>query len=152
MSDQYIDLAKPKSRACIFFFSLQTSRAQHLALARTRTQVIRLGAQCSDHWTTEQSCDIGVPAVQLTTHVKRSTLYGRTVVRLYIQIFSAWWVTTTILYNYGAYALRAPLLVVPYCATIFFKKWISFYLLLFFWYNRIPSEHLNILGLLWGLY
>ena len=37
----------------------------------------------------------------LTTHVKSSTLYGRTVVRSYIQIFSAWWVTT-ILYDYGA--------------------------------------------------
>ena len=40
-------------------------------------------------------------AVQLTTHVKSSTLYGRTVVRLYIQIFSACWVTN-ILHNYGA--------------------------------------------------
>ena len=42
-----------------------------------------------------------MPAVQLTMHVKSSTLYGRTVVQSYIQIFSAWWVTT-ILYNYGA--------------------------------------------------
>ena len=48
--------------------------------ARTRTRVVRLGAQCTDHWTTEQSCGVGVPAVQLTTHVKSSTLYGRTVV------------------------------------------------------------------------
>ena len=35
---------------------------------------------------------------QLTTHVKSSTLYGRTVVH---PNFLAWWVTT-ILYNYGA--------------------------------------------------
>ena len=65
-----------------------------------------------------------MPAVQLTTHVKSSILYGhtvirsyghtvirsyghtvirsygRTVVRSHIQIFSVWWVTT-ILYNYG---------------------------------------------------
>ena len=34
--------------------------------------------QCTDHWTTGQSCGVGVPAVQLTTHVKSSTLYGRT--------------------------------------------------------------------------
>ena len=44
----------------------------------TRTRVVRLGAQCTDHWTTEQSRGVGVPAVQLTTHVKSSTLYGRT--------------------------------------------------------------------------
>ena len=43
-------------------------------------RVVRLGAQCTDHWTTEQSRGVGVPAVQLTTHVKSSTLYGRTVV------------------------------------------------------------------------
>ena len=44
-----------------------------------------------------------VPAVQLAVHAKSSTLYGRTVVRWYNQIFSAWWVTiTTILYSYGA--------------------------------------------------
>ena len=48
-----------------------------------REQVVRLGAQCTDYWTTEQSRGIGVPAVQLTTHVKSSTLYGRTVVRSY---------------------------------------------------------------------
>ena len=53
---------------------------QNRAPARTRTQVIRLGAQCTDHWTTEQSRGVGVPAVQLTTHVKSSTMYGRTVV------------------------------------------------------------------------
>ena len=35
------------------------------------------------YWTTEQSRGVGVPAVQLTTHVKSSTLYGRTVVRSY---------------------------------------------------------------------
>ena len=76
---QYIDLAKPKSRAHIFFFP-HISRAQRLASARTRTRVIQLGAQCTDHWTTEQSREVGVPMVQLTRHVKSSTLYGRTVV------------------------------------------------------------------------
>ena len=83
------------------FFSLHVSRAQRLAPARTRTQLVQLRAQCTDHWTTGQSCGVGLPAVQLTTHVKSSTLCGHTVVWLYIQIFSAWWVTT-ILYNYGA--------------------------------------------------
>ena len=39
--------------------------------------------------TTGQGCGIGVPAVQLTMHVKSSTLYGRMVVWSYIQIFSA---------------------------------------------------------------
>ena len=75
---QCIDLAKPKSGACIF--SPHVSRAQCLALARTRTQVVRLRAQCTDHWTTGQSCGVDVPAVHLTTHVKSSTLYGRMVV------------------------------------------------------------------------
>ena len=73
---QYIDLAKPKRGARIFF--PRVSRAQRLAQARTRTRVVRLGAQCTDHWTTEQSRGVGVPAVQSTTHVKSSTLYGRT--------------------------------------------------------------------------
>ena len=77
-----MDLAKPKSGACIFF-PPHVSRAQRLAPARTRTRVIRLRAQCTDHWTTEQSCGIGMPAVQLTTRVKSSTLYGHTVVQLY---------------------------------------------------------------------
>ena len=54
------------------------SRTQRLAPARTRTRVVRLEAQCTDHWTTGQSRGVGVPAVQLTTHVKSSTLYGRT--------------------------------------------------------------------------
>ena len=40
-------------------------------------------AQRTDHWTTEQSRGVDVPAVQLTTRVKSSTLYGRTVVRSY---------------------------------------------------------------------
>ena len=39
--------------------------------------------QCTDHWTTEQSCGVGVPTVQLTMHIKSSTLYGRTVVQSY---------------------------------------------------------------------
>ena len=55
--------------------------AQRLAPARTRTRVVRLGAQCTDHWTTGQSRGVGVPTVQLTTHVKSSTLYGRTAVQ-----------------------------------------------------------------------
>ena len=76
----YIDLAKPKNGARIFFFP-HVSRAQRLALARTRTRIVRLGAQCTDHWTTGQSRGVGVPAVQLNTHVKSSTLYGRTVVQ-----------------------------------------------------------------------
>ena len=42
-----------------------------------------------------------VPVVQLAAHAKSSTLYGRTVVRSYNQIFSACWVTT-ISYSYGA--------------------------------------------------
>ena len=71
--------------ALIYRFSLAKKRSSHflfpaqrLASARTRTRVVRLGAQCTDHWTTEQSRGVGVPAVQLTTHVKSSTLYGRT--------------------------------------------------------------------------
>ena len=83
-----IDLAKPKSGTRTFFL-LHVSRAQCLALARTRTWVVQLGAQCTDHWTTEQNHGIGMPAVQLTMHVKSSTLYGRTVMRSYIQIFLA---------------------------------------------------------------
>ena len=71
-----MDLAKPKSGARIFF----SRTSQRLAPARTSPRVVRLGAQCTDHWTTEQSRGIGVPAVHLTAHVKRSTLYGRTVV------------------------------------------------------------------------
>ena len=67
----------------LHFFFPHVSRAQHLTLARTRTQVVQLGAQCTDHWTTGQSRGIGVPAVHLTTHVKSSTLYGCTVIRLY---------------------------------------------------------------------
>ena len=59
------------------FFFPHVSRAQRLAPARTRTQVVPLGAQCTDHWATGQSRGVGVPAVQLTTHVKSSTLYGR---------------------------------------------------------------------------
>ena len=60
------------------FFPPHVSRAQRLAPVRTRTRVAQLAAQCTDHWTTGQSRGVGVPAVQLTTHVKSSTLYGRT--------------------------------------------------------------------------
>ena len=62
-------------KAELAFFFPHVSRAQRLA--RTRNRVVRLGAQCTDHWTTGQSRGVGVPAVQLTTHVKSSTLYGR---------------------------------------------------------------------------
>ena len=71
---------QPSLKVKLAFSFPHVSRAQRLAPARTRTRVVRLGAQCTDHWTTEQSCGVGVPAVQLTTHVKSSTLYGRTVV------------------------------------------------------------------------
>ena len=81
--------SQPSLKAELAFFFPHVSRAQRLAPARTRTRVVRLGAQCIDHWTTEQNRGVGVPAVQLTTHVKGSTLYGRTVVPSYIQIFSA---------------------------------------------------------------
>ena len=53
--------------------------AQRLAPAGTRTRVVRLGAQCTDHWTTEQSRGVGVPAVQLTTHVMDQIEGGRLV-------------------------------------------------------------------------
>ena len=52
------------------FFPPHVSRAQRLAPVRTTTRVVGLGAQCADHWTTEQSRGVGVPAVQLTTHIK----------------------------------------------------------------------------------
>ena len=77
MKFKYIDLAKPKSGARIFFPARLKGTTP--CPARTRTPVVRLGAQCTDHWTTGQSRGVGVPAVQLTTHVKSSTLYGRTV-------------------------------------------------------------------------
>ena len=71
--------SQPSLKAELAFFFPHVSRAQRLAPARTRTRVVRLGAQCIDHWTTEQNRGVGVPAVQWTTHVKSSTLYGRTV-------------------------------------------------------------------------
>ena len=66
--------SQPSKRSSHFFFLL-VPRAQHLASARTRTRIVQLRAQCTDHWTTGQSCSIGMPAVQLITHVKSSTLY-----------------------------------------------------------------------------
>ena len=66
------------------FFFPQISRAQHLAPTRNRrTWVVQLRAQYTDHWTTKQSCGVGVPAVQLTTHVKSSTFYRRMGVQVY---------------------------------------------------------------------
>ena len=70
-------------RRSLHFFFMQVTHAQRLALAKTRTQVMQLGAQCIDHWTTGRSCGLGVPAVQLTTHVKSSTLCGCTVIWSY---------------------------------------------------------------------
>ena len=37
---------------------------------RTRTRVVQLTAQCTDHWTTGQSHGVSVPVAQLTMHVK----------------------------------------------------------------------------------
>ena len=64
-----------KGKARIFF--PHVPRAERLVPVRNRTRVDRLGAQCTDHWTTGQSRGVDVPAIQLTTHVKSSTLYGR---------------------------------------------------------------------------
>ena len=69
---------QPSLKAELALFFPHVSRAQRLAPARTRPRVVRLGAQCSDHWTTRQSRGVGVPAVQLTMHVKSSTSYGCT--------------------------------------------------------------------------
>ena len=46
-----IGLAKPKSGARIFFS--RTSQGQN-ALPRPGLRIVRLGAQCTDHWTTGQ--------------------------------------------------------------------------------------------------
>ena len=72
--------SQAEKRSSHFFFP-HVSRAQRLVLARTRTRVVRLGAQCTDHWITGRG--VGVPSVQLTTHVKSSTLNGRSVVLSY---------------------------------------------------------------------
>ena len=85
-SVEYIDLAKPKRRACIFFF-LHVSRLPRPGLEPRLSDPEP--SALTTGWTTEQSHGIGVPAVQLTMHVKSSTLYGHTVVRSYGQIFSA---------------------------------------------------------------
>ena len=60
------------------FFYLHISRSQRLAPARTRTRVVRLGVQCTDHWTTGQSHGVGMPMVQLTTPCTVVWSYGRT--------------------------------------------------------------------------
>ena len=117
ISLQYIDLANPKSGARIFFFP-HVSRAQRLAPARTRTRVVRLGAQCIDHWTTGQSRGVGVPAVQLTTHVKSSTLYGRLYGRKF-KFFRLDGLLLPFCIIWG-YALRAPLLPVVNCDHFLF--------------------------------
>ena len=63
-----------------------------------REQVVRLGAQCTDYWTSEQSRGVGVHAVQLTTHVKSSALYDRTVV---------WSYGCTVVRSYGGTVVRS---------------------------------------------
>ena len=70
---KYVDLAKPKSGARIFFSArLNTLPRPGLEPESSDSEPSAL--------TTGQSRGVGVPAVQLTTHVKSSTLYGRTVV------------------------------------------------------------------------
>ena len=64
-------------------------------------------AQRTDHWTTEQSRGVDVPAVQLTTRVKSSTLYGRTVVHPNFFPHDGLLRYCIIM----GYALRAPLLI-----------------------------------------
>ena len=68
-----MDLAKPKSGARIFFS--RTSEG-HNVLPRLGLEP---GSSDSEP-SAEQSRGVSEPAVQLTTHVKSSTLYGRTVV------------------------------------------------------------------------
>ena len=89
-----MDLAKPKSGARIFF-----SRTR-------RTWVVQLRAQYTEHWTSKQSCGVGVPAVQLTMHVKSSTLYRRTGVRVYghtvIRSYGH-----TVIWSYGHTVIRS---------------------------------------------
>ena len=82
---KYIYLAKPKSGARIFF---SRTPQGHNALPGPGPEPGSSDSEPSA-LTTEQSLGVGLPAVQLTTHVKSSTLYGRTVERSYIQIFSA---------------------------------------------------------------
>ena len=58
----------------------EKERAQRLAPARSRTRVVRLGAQCTDHWTTGQNRGMGMPAVQLLKVAPCMAIrsYGRT--------------------------------------------------------------------------
>ena len=95
-----------------FFFHPHVLRAWRLALARTRTQVIQLRAQCTDHWTTE-SHGIGVPMVQLTTHVKSSTLYGCTIIHPNFFGLMGYYYFVQI----WVYALQAPLLFISWIST-----------------------------------
>ena len=97
-----------------FFFS-HISRAQRLAPPRTRTRVIQLGAQCTDHWTTGQSRGVGVPVVQLTTYVKStSCTVGHTVIRSCGHKSKFFWLDRLLLpfFIIMCYTLRAPLLLV----------------------------------------
>ena len=71
--------SQPKSGARIFFS--RTSQG-HNALPRPGLEPGSSDSEPSA-LTTGQSRGVGVPAVQLTTHVKSSTLYGHTVVRTY---------------------------------------------------------------------
>ena len=92
-----LDLAKPKSRARIFFS--RTSQG-HNALPRPG-----LGPGSSDSEPSALTTRLLDKAVALVcprySWPRMLKVAPCTVVRSYIQIFSAWWVTT-ILYNYGA--------------------------------------------------
>ena len=67
---KYIDLAKPKSGAHFFFPPTRLN-----ALPRPE-----LEPRSSNSEPSAQSRGVDMPTVHLTTHVKSSTLYGRTVV------------------------------------------------------------------------
>ena len=80
-----IDLAKPKSGTHIFFLCMSQG---HNSLPWPGLELRSSDLEPSA-LITGQSRGIGVPAIQLTTHVKSSTSYSRTVIRSYNQIFSA---------------------------------------------------------------
>ena len=94
---QYIDLAKPKSGACIFFS--RTSQG-HNALPRPGLEPGSSDSEPSALTTglLNKAVALACPRYSWPRMLKVAPC---TVVRSYIQIFSAWWVTT-ILYNYGA--------------------------------------------------
>ena len=81
---KYIDLAKPKSGARTFFSHMSQGHNALLwpglepGLSDLEPSALTIGLLNKAR---------GMPAVQLTAHVKSSTLYSRTVIWLYIQIF-----------------------------------------------------------------